>query len=94
MRTQWHVRLRVGRGVAVSIRVDTEEAEVPRMAGIAPVVGIGTELIHCAGRCNDEADARIDPLDEEQALIPSVEGLESPAALAGSARYSGNGLGC
>ena len=76
MRTQWHVRLRVGRGVAVSIRVDTEEAEVPRMAGIAPVVRVGTELPHRAGRRPDEANIRIDLLDEEQVLIPVVEGLD------------------
>ena len=75
-RTQRHVLLGVGCGVAIGISVDTEEAEVPRMAGIAPVVRVGTELTHRAGRCPHEADVRIDLLDEEQVLIPVVEGLD------------------
>ena len=46
------------------------------MAGIAPVVRVGTELPHRAGRRSDEANIRIDLLDEEQVLITVVEGLD------------------
>ena len=68
--------LRVGCGIAIGIGVDTEDGEVPRMTWVPPVVRISSELPNGARGCAHEANIRIDLLDEEQVLIPVVEGLD------------------
>ena len=46
------------------------------MAGILPVVRVGTELTHSAGRRSYEADIRVDLVSKHQILIPIVEGAD------------------
>ena len=46
------------------------------MTWVPPVVRIGSKLPDGAGRSAHEANIRIDLFDEEQVLIPVVEGLD------------------
>ena len=46
------------------------------MAGIFPVVRVGTELTHSTGRSTYEADIRVDLVGKHQILIAIVEGAD------------------
>ncbi len=63
-------------GLAIGAGVDAEEAEVARMAGPHPVVGVAAELADGAGRHAHQANIAVGLVHEEVELIAFEHGLE------------------
>ena len=55
LRAKGDIILRVGSWITISICVDTEDREVPRMTWIPPVIRISTKLTNGTRRCTHEA---------------------------------------
>ena len=76
LRLERNIIFRVWCGIAILVRIDTEDGEVASMTRPDPVVRIGTEFAYAAGRCSHQSNIRISLFGKHQVEIAPVEGFD------------------
>ena len=72
-----HVVLVVHCRMAVLVGIDAEDAEVARVAGPHPVVGVAAELANVARRAAHKAHVGIDLIEQQVVFVAQEEGLDA-----------------